>query len=78
MDKVESYNGRNAIILAFGEIDCMEHVFKNYFKRNMSINKILDGLTTNYVKFINELTKEALLVIYGPAFSGRAFNSTAQ
>ena len=64
------------VILAFGEIDCMEHMYKNYFKGIKGMNQLMRELVENYMKFVNIITKMGYTcLLYGPAFSGKAFNS---
>ena len=64
------------ILLTFGEIDCMEHIYKNRFRTNKDVTKIVEEIIDRYIKFINYVTNKGFTcLIYGPAFSGRAFNS---
>jgi tetratricopeptide (TPR) repeat protein len=70
---------RHAILLVFGEIDCMEHLHKNAYRKNASPESLIEELSTRYVQFaktLNALDFEVL--IYGPAFSGVALNSYGQ
>jgi tetratricopeptide (TPR) repeat protein len=70
---------RDAILLVFGEIDCMEHLHKNAYRKNASPESLIQELSSRYVQFaktLNALNFEVL--IYGPAFSGVALNSYGQ
>ena len=68
-----------AILLVFGEIDCMEHLHKNAYQEGISPERLIEELTGRYIQFakkLNALNFEVL--IYGPAFSGVALNSYGQ
>ena len=72
----ESNNKEDIILLAFGEIDCMEHVHKQHYKNDSNIKDIVERLCRNYSKFIESITDKGFVcLIYGPAFSGQALNS---
>jgi Tfp pilus assembly protein PilF len=64
------------ILLVFGEIDCMEHLFKNHYRTGTHPDSLLDILVKRYISFASQLTESGFTVlIYGPAFSGLALNS---
>ena len=67
---------KEALLLVFGEIDCMEHVYKNTLRSNEGSKEIIRKLTTRYIEFINELRNKGFkIIVYGPSFSGYALNS---
>jgi len=66
----------DALLLVFGEIDCMEHVFKNSYRHARDPEDIIDELVGRYIEFSRILRDQGFSVlIYGPSFSGVAFNS---
>ena len=66
----------DCIVLVFGEIDCMEHLFKNHFRTGDEPDALLDILVDRYIGFARLLTGKGFnVLIYGPAFSGLALNS---
>lgn len=75
--RIESLNPKiDGIILTFGEIDCMEHIYKNCFRSLRSPATIISELTNRFISFADILADKGFLVlIYGPAFSGLAMNS---
>ena len=67
---------KNAILLVFGEIDCMEHLYKNIYRKQLSIEKAVIDLATRYCEYAKALEELGYTVlIYGPSFSGYAINS---
>ena len=67
---------RCGLIMAFGEIDCMEHIYKNSYRKKRGTEEIIEELAYRYLKFMKELCDKGFtLLIYGPAFSGYAKNS---
>ena len=67
---------RDAILLVFGEIDCMEHLFKNSYRKNTNPENSAINLATRYLNFAQDITRRGFTVmIYGPSFSGHALNS---
>ena len=72
----ESNKKEDVILLAFGEIDCMEHIHKQHYKTERNIEDIVEQLCKSYRKFIESITDKGFVcLIYGPAFSGQALNS---
>lgn len=66
----------DAVLLVFGEIDCMEHIFKNAYKGGQEPEAIIDELVKRYITFTSLLRNRGFtILIYGPAFSGVAMNS---
>jgi tetratricopeptide (TPR) repeat protein len=66
----------DCILLVFGEIDCMEHLYKNAFRTNDNPEHLIESLVHRYTTFAGALTQQGFdMLIYGPAFSGTALNS---
>jgi len=66
----------SALLLVFGEIDCMEHIYKNTFRNKGTPEDLIEGLVHRLLDFCNNLREQGFTVmIYGPAFSGVASNS---
>lgn len=66
----------DALLLVFGEIDCMEHIFKNVFRGSAHSGQITKRLVNRFVEFAGLLADRGFeVLIYGPAFSGVALNS---
>ena len=64
------------VLLAFGEIDCMEHVWKNAYRSSSSVENVVKELVERYCRFIAMMAElGAYVLVYGPAFSGQAINS---
>ena len=74
---LESMNPEeDAVLMVFGEIDCMEHIYKNKCNGNEKLETIIEKLVERYIKFINQVREKGYTVIvYGPSFSGYALNS---
>ena len=72
----QTNNDETLVLLAFGEIDCMEHVYKNVYRNQRDVTEVVKSIVENYVEFIEEITNMGYTcMVYGPAFSGKAFNS---
>ena len=66
----------DAILLVFGEIDCIEHLYKNAFRSNRSPEELINELVERFLAFASSLSNQGYeVLIYGPAFSGVALNS---
>lgn len=66
----------DAVLLVFGEIDCMEHIFKNAYRGAQEPVGIINELVKRYMEFTSLLRNQGFTVlIYGPSFSGVAMNS---
>ena len=67
---------RDALLLVFGEIDCMEHIFKNSYRHRVQPDTVIDELVARYLTFVSQLTSRGYeVLIFGPSFSGLALNS---
>ena len=63
----------DAILLVFGEIDCMEHIAKNAYRMEAEINDMVKDVAGRFVDFAKKINDDKFTVlIYGPSFSGYA------
>ncbi len=79
LEKIKIFNPEeDALIMAFAEIDCMEHIGKRSMLDQVDPNDLIKFLANRYCEFIDKLISKGFKVlIYGPAFSGYALNSYA-
>ena len=49
------------VILVFGEIDIMEHIYKNIYRHNKNENEMIDELAQKYISFTEELKDKGYL-----------------
>ena len=74
---VNQLNSKNdALLLVFGEIDCMEHIYKNAFRGAADPESLTKELAERFLEFAISLGDRGFeVLVYGPAFSGVALNS---
>uniref|UniRef100_UPI0040475F2C tetratricopeptide repeat protein n=1 Tax=Cyanobium sp. TaxID=2164130 RepID=UPI0040475F2C len=74
---VDQLNSKDdALLLVFGEIDCMEHIYKNAFRGAADIETLTKELAMRFLEFAKSLGDRGFeVLVYGPAFSGIALNS---
>lgn len=66
----------SALLLVFGEIDCMEDIYKNAFRNKGTPEDLIKDLVHRLLDFCDNLCEQGFTVmVYGPAFSGVASNS---
>ena len=66
----------DALLLVFGEIDCMEHIYKNAFRVCGDPERLTKELAGRFLEFAAALGDRGFeVLVYGPAFSGVALNS---
>lgn len=66
----------DALLLVFGEIDCMEHIYKNAFRGTADPKILTKELAERFLEFAISLGDRGFeVLVYGPAFSGVALNS---
>ena len=59
LEDLEKRKGNKAgILLVFGEIDIMEHIYKNIYRKNNTLDKMITELAKRYIDFAMELKKD--------------------
>ena len=77
LEDLEKRKGNKAgIVLVFGEIDIMEHIYKNIYRKNDTLDKMITELAKRYIEFAVEIENKGYpTMVVGPSFSGIDYNS---
>ena len=64
------------VVLVFGEIDVMEHIYKNIYRKNDTLDNMIRELAKRYIDFAMEIENRGYpTMVVGPSFSGIDNNS---